>query len=151
MKRFFFLLVIFLAGCASKPVNFQYYHPEITPDPIVLLARVKEIEKENFDNIKLVTLAKNKLSSHHLVIIRNEEPLHYHAKHDGYAMVLRGEGEFLLGDRKFSLKPGSSVFIPRTVHHKAIRRGKEPIAAFVIFTPPYDGKDSIPVNLEAIK
>ena len=137
-------LVGLLTGCA--PNRYLYYHPQVTKEgPVSLLEQVKQIEKQNFDNIKMVTIAKNKLSTHHLVVIKKEEPLHIHAAHDGWAICLKGEGEFILGDKRFLIHPGSSVYIPRGVPHKAIRRGREPIAAFVIFTPPYNGKDTLPV------
>ena len=142
----FFVLLGLLAGCVSRTNPVLYYHPEFTKqDPISLLEKVREIERQDFDNIHLETLAQNRLSSHHLVIIRKGEALHYHAEHDGWAIVLKGKGEFLLGERKFEIHPGSTVYIPRGVRHKAARQGKDAIAAFVIFTPPYDGKDTIPV------
>ena len=159
MSRFLlqFSFVLFLSGTASGCVarsSYVYYHPEVTHEgPVFLLEKVKEIEKQNFDNVKLETIAKNELSTHHLVIIKKEEPLHIHAAHDGWAICLKGKGEFVIGDKKFPIHPGSSVFIPRGVPHKAIRRGREPIAAFVIFTPPYDGLDTVLVekNLSRIK
>ena len=133
------------SGCAGS--RYVYYHPEITKEaPISLVEKAKEIEKQSFDNVKLETIARNKLSTHHIVIVKKEEPLHIHASHDGWAICLKGKGEFVIGDKKFAIHPGSSVYIPRGVPHKAIRRGREPIAAFVIFTPPYDGKDTVLVG-----
>lgn len=135
-----------IAGCASKGLP-HYYHPEFTKqDPLSLLEKAEEIEKKDFDNIQLETIAQNELSSHHLVVIKKEEPLHYHATHSGWAVVLKGKGEFVLGDRSLQIRPGFSVYIPQGVRHKAARRGKEALAAFVIFTPPYDGKDTVPVE-----
>lgn len=146
MKSLKILCIFLLTGCARSSAQPLYYHPDFTKDPVSLLEKVKEIEKQDFDNIRLETIAKNKLSTHHVVVIRKSEPLHYHAKHDGWAMVLKGRGEFLLGERRFRIRPGSSFYIPRKIPHQAIRSGKEPLAAFVIFTPPYDGKDSVPVK-----
>ena len=143
----FFLFALLSAGCASSKNPLSYYHPEFTrQDPVSLLAKAEEVEKQDFENVKLETLAQNELSSHHLVVIKRAEPLHYHAAHDGWAVVLKGEGQFILGDRTFEIHPGSSVYIPRGIRHRAIRRGKDAIAAFVIFTPPYDGKDTVPVE-----
>ncbi len=147
MRRVALLLVALLTGCASQTEPPSYYHPEFTRENAVsLLEKVGEMEKQDFDNVRLETLARNKLSSHHLVVVRKAEPLHYHARHDGWAVVLKGSGTFLLGDRMFEIHPGSSFYIPRGVHHRAIREGKEALAAFVIFTPPFDGKDTIPVE-----
>lgn len=142
-----FLLFLLFTSCARAGSRPLYYHPEFTKkDPVSLIERVQEIEREDFDNIRLETIAKNKLSTHHLVVIRDAEPLHYHAKHDGWAMVLKGKGEFILGEKRFQIHPGAGFYIPRKVPHQAIRRGREPLAAFVIFTPPYDGKDTVPVH-----
>lgn len=139
--------VCLLAGCLSARHGPSYFHPEFTKqDPVSLLERVEEIENQDFDNLHLETIAENNLSSHHLVVVRKEEPLHYHASHDAWAFVLKGEGDFLLGEKTLALHPGSSVYIPRGIRHKATARGVESLAAFVIFTPPYDGKDTIPVE-----
>ena len=139
------LLGAAVSGCTKS--RYLYYHPDITKEgQISLLEKAAEIEKEKFDNIKVETVAKNELSTHHIVIVKKEEPLHYHATHDGWAICLKGEGEFVIGDKRFPIHPGSSVSIPRGIPHKAIRRGKEPVVAFVIFTPPYDGKDTVPVG-----
>ena len=83
------------AGCAAHAPT--YYHPEFTKqDPVSLLEKVKEIESQDFDNIRLETMAVNELSSHHLVVVKKAEPLHYHATHDAWAMVLKGKGDFSL-------------------------------------------------------
>ena len=134
-----------ITGCART--DYLYYHPDSTREnPVSLLEKAKEIEKENFDNVKMETIAANPLSTHHIVIVKKEEPLHTHAAHDAWAICLKGDGELVLGFKKLAIHPGSSVYIPRGVPHKAIRRGKTPIAAFVIFTPPYDGKDTVLVQ-----
>lgn len=136
-----------LAGCAASRQNFSYYHPNAkTPFIASLLEKVSVVEKEDFENLRMETLATNPLSSHHLVVIRREEPLHYHAAHDGWALVLKGEADFLLGESGMKLSPGSSVYLPRGIKHKAVRTGGEPVAALVIFTPAYDGKDVVPVE-----
>ncbi len=150
LKAGLLLAACLLAGCVSAALRPFYYHPEFTKqDPLPLLEKMKEIEKQDFDNIRLETIAENDLSSHHLVVIRKAEPLHYHATHDAWALVLKGKGDFLLGEKgekALALRPGSSVYIPRGMRHKATRRGKTSLAAFVIFTPPYDGKDIVPVE-----
>lgn len=139
-------LSVFLAGC-SAPKQFSYHNPQINPPQIAsLLEKVKEIEKQDFKNVRIETIAENELSSHHLVVIREKEPLHYHANHDGWALVLKGEADFLLGKTSRLLRRGDMVYIPRGVPHQATRRGREALAAFVIFTPPFDGKDTIPVE-----
>lgn len=150
MKRFTYQsLILILALCASACApksQYLYFHPSVTPEsPESLLDKIAEIEKEDFDNIKTVLLAQNKLSSHHLVVIKKAEPFHSHPQSDLWAMALKGEGEFVSGDKRFKVHPGSNIYVPRGVPHKALATGKGPIAALVIFTPPYEGKDTAPV------
>ena len=141
------VLCLFIAGCATKPLSISYYHPGLGEKKVSsLLDKVSQIEAQDFENIKLETLATDKFSSHHLVVIRKMEPYHYHATHDVWALILQGEGEFILGEKRFKIFPGASFFVPRSVRHQATSQGKVPLAAFAIFTPPFDGKDTIPVE-----
>jgi len=131
-------------GCASQKQDFPYYHPAVNSErPVSLLSRVLEIERMEFENIHLETVAQDRLSSQHLVVIRKEEPRHYHAEHDLWVTVLKGEGEFWLEGTRFPIHPGSSIFIPRGGRHRATNEGKTSLAAFVIATPPYDGRDTV--------
>lgn len=44
-------------------------------------------------------------------------PLHVHPNQDEVFQVHEGEYVFLVGEDKFSLKPGESIFLPRKVPH----------------------------------
>ncbi|GAB3643593.1 cupin domain-containing protein [Spirosoma arcticum] len=44
-------------------------------------------------------------------------PLHVHHKLDEFFCVLEGEFLFQVGDEKTRLKPGDTMFVPRTVNH----------------------------------
>ena len=142
-----FIFCAFLAGCATKPSAISYYHPALGEKEVSsLLDKVSQVEAQDFENIKIETLATDEFSSHHLVVIRKMEPYHYHATHDVWALVLKGTGELILGKQAFKIRPGASFFIPAGVRHQATHQGKEPLAAFAIFTPAFDGKDTIPVE-----
>jgi len=41
---------------------------------------------------------------------------------------------------------GDIVHIPRGAPHYFVNTAAEPTVAFVIFSPPFDGKDNIPVR-----
>jgi mannose-6-phosphate isomerase-like protein (cupin superfamily) len=47
----------------------------------------------------------------------NGPPLHVHQKLDEFFCVLEGEFAFQVGDEKTLLKPGDTMFVPRTVTH----------------------------------
>jgi uncharacterized cupin superfamily protein len=51
----------------------------------------------------------------------------FHLQH-----VLSGEGEYLVGDKKYSLRPGSTVFAPPGIPHGVRNTGKESLVMFSI-------------------
>lgn len=140
---------LFLSSCASpEKSEITYYHPQTGQEtPASLMDRVTELEKGNFENVRFETLAENAFSSHHLVIIKKEEALHYHERHDLWVLVLKGKGELVLREKSFDLYPGATFFIPQGMWHAAKRKGVEPLAALVISTPPYDRGDNVQVEV----
>jgi quercetin dioxygenase-like cupin family protein len=48
-------------------------------------------------------------------------PLHLHTSQDEWFFILEGEYLFQLGDQKFSMKPGDTIFLPRNVQHGFIQ------------------------------
>ena len=91
-------------------------------------------------------LGRTESSSVHVVQIRHREVLHTHQTHDLIAVVLRGHGTLRLGSRMFAMKEGSVVSIPRGTPHAFVNESDRPAAVFVVFTPPFDGKDTVPVQ-----
>lgn len=144
---FWGFLLILLAGCITKRAPLTYFHPQIGEEkPHDLLHQAAELEREDFENIRFKTIAQNTFSSHHLVIIKKEEPVHYHERHDLWFLVLKGKGNILLKEKTLKLYPGTSAFVPAGMWHRVKREGIEPLAALVIFTPPFEGEDNIRVS-----
>lgn len=83
-------------------------------------------------------------------------PLHYHAEHEETVVILQGEGENLIADKPgadqkpkaYAARPGSILFAPRGFVHGFRKTGQGPAAALSIFSPPFDGKDRVPVKQE---
>jgi quercetin dioxygenase-like cupin family protein len=48
-------------------------------------------------------------------------PLHIHLMQDEWFFVLEGEYIFQLGNEKFPMKPGDTIFLPRNVQHGFIQ------------------------------
>lgn len=61
---------------------------------------------------------------------------HTHHEHDETVYVLKGEGEFRLGNKIYPFKPGDVVFIPADTVHTPITDGY--IAALSIYSPHFD-------------
>lgn len=106
------------------------------------------IEKEQLswsDGIGRKELYRTQDLSFHLVRIDTGEKPHIHQKHDLFVIILKGKGIFFVGDKKYDMKKGDSVFVPKGTPHYFLAQGGS-VYAIVIFNPPFDGKDSIEVQ-----
>ena len=65
----------------------------------------------------------------------NGPPLHVHQTMDEFFCVLAGEFMFQVGDETARLKPGDTVFIPRTVSHAFDCVSNEPGKLLVTIQP----------------
>ena len=91
-------------------------------------------------------LSRSESSSSHIVQIRKAEALHTHEHHDLIAIVQKGHGILRMASRELRLGPGSVVMIPRGTPHSFVNESPEPAVAFVVFSPPFDGEDTVPVS-----
>lgn len=82
--------------------------------------------------------------SAHLLQFRTGEQRHVHRLHDLTIVVHRGRGEVYIDDIRRMARAGDVFHIPRGVPHSIRNAGDEPLISVNIFTPPYDGHDSIP-------
>jgi len=119
-------------------------------DPIIeeVSQRVKEIE--------VVKLNETENLTQLLVFIRTAEPPHYHAEHDLTFILIKGHGELYLDGKRERLSEGDVAFIPKgKVHFYTNTSGKvhfytnTSVVSVLLanFSPRYDGKDSIKVQL----
>ena len=53
-------------------------------------------------------------------------PRHFHYEQDEWFYAIEGEFDFEVGDEKFRLRPGDSLFAPRMIPHVWAYRGNEP-------------------------
>lgn len=135
-----------LAGCATSRLEWITFPDEATGKGVSLDAWLTQHPLAPGQEIAFHEIARTEGSSTHLVQIRTEEKLHAHQKHDLVAIVLKGNGTLTLGDRHLYLKAGGVVTIPRGVPHAFQNRSKAPAVAYVVFTPAFDGADTVPVQ-----
>jgi mannose-6-phosphate isomerase-like protein (cupin superfamily) len=98
------------------------------------------------DNIKITTLGQGREVSHHIVQIRDRERPHLHQRHDGTVFMFKGSGYLIMDKVRIDLSASDVVYIPRGTVHYFVNTGSEPAVAFVVFAPPFDGKDTVPVD-----
>jgi mannose-6-phosphate isomerase-like protein (cupin superfamily) len=136
-----------LLGCTPglSPYVFLQYGKELRP--LDLAKVVAENPLGPNENIKLTTLGQGQAASHHVVQIRERESPHIHKAHDATVIVVRGRGYLVMDSRRINLTAGDITYIPRGAPHYYVNTDLEPTVAFVIFAPPFDGKDNVPVKM----
>ena len=95
---------------------------------------------------RVVEVARDAHTSHHLVWIRDREVPHRHDRHDLVVVMLRGHGSMWLGDEERAVGEGSILYVPRGTPHAFRNRAGEPAAAYAVYFPPFDGQDRQPVD-----
>ncbi len=132
-------------------------HPNTNNESQATKTNPKIFIGEEFLNVSALTpqfgpdrIARKKLfstetQSFHIVWIKDGEKPHIHKKHDLTVFLVSGEGTFYIGNKKFSMKAGDSAFVPKGTPHHFVNEADLSIA-LVIFTPPFDGEDNIPVG-----
>ena len=94
-----------------------------------------------YENIHAIKIASDSLSTSFVIFIKKEVKLHKHNTHTENILVLEGEGEMRLGVKKFNIKKGDHVFIPKGTPHSVKVKSKKAMKVLSIQSPNFDGKD----------
>lgn len=147
------LLGLLFIGCTGPNVRDKLWFPQtITPNLIDAALRERPVAPDQ--NLRPETLTMTDEFSLHLLQFRTGEARHIHKAHDLTFVCYRGEGELFVfdeksrGDIRYVSRPGQVCHIPRGTPHFVRNTGPEPLVAVLVFTPPYDLKDSVPAPLE---
>lgn len=99
----------------------------------------------NYENIYVRALYTDSANASSFVIfIRNEVKAHKHEAHAEHVVVLAGMGMMTLGDKKFKIKKGDVIFIPKGTFHSVMSTSKkEALKVLSIQAPYFDGKDRV--------
>jgi quercetin dioxygenase-like cupin family protein len=94
----------------------------------------------------IVDLDRTEAASFHLVQVQTQEPYHLHRAHDATAILLEGRGMLKVGKDHIKMKAGDVVSIPRQLVHYYRNDADTPSVFYVIFTPPFEGKDRVVIE-----
>ena len=109
--------------------------------PLAALAdRVKLAPGEDF---RVIELARDAETSHHLVAIRGAEIPHRHDRHDLLVVMLRGHGHMRVGAEQRPVGEGSILYVPRGAVHAFRNDSPEPAVAYAVYVPAFDGRDRV--------
>ena len=142
------LAAAFCAGCsattAANPTFALRYDKSLESADLASLMR-----RAPAGPVGIVDLGHTAWVSEHVAVVREAEQPHYHRFHDLTVVVLRGEGVMDIEGKRFLVKPGDVVHINRGVRHYFRNTGKEEAASFVVFSPPFDGRDTVTAEVPA--
>jgi quercetin dioxygenase-like cupin family protein len=136
-------VVLLVSACSPAPQIALQYGTEFKQTEIEKVLAENPLAPN--ENIKMTTLGQGQGVSHHVVQVRDREKPHIHKIHDGTVVMVKGRGYLMLENRRIDLSAGDIVFIPRGAVHYFVNTAGEPAVAFVVFSPPFDGKDTLPV------
>ena len=128
MKKFFFLLFC-TATLFCKAQTSQSLDTIKAPDV--------------YDNIFVRKLYSDSLASSFVIFIKNEVKAHKHVSHSEHVYILDGEGEMTVADKKFKIKKGDMVFIPKGTIHSLKVMSSSPVKVLSVQAPMFDGKDRV--------
>ena len=86
------------------------------------------------------------LSSVHLVQVRGEIRAQSHLHHKQTVYLVRGAGRLTLGNQKYKVAAGEVITIPPGTPYSFYSMGKIPTVVISIFSPGFDGKDTVYEN-----
>ena len=130
-------VVVVAAGCARHVPRVPF-----VDDADAFLATHRLAAGEN---IRADEIGRTEGASFHLVQVRDRERPHRHALHDLTVVVLRGHGTLVRSAERVALRRGDVAAIPRGTAHWFANEARAPAVALVIFVPPLDAPDVVPV------
>ncbi|MFH1005406.1 MAG: cupin domain-containing protein [Bacteroidota bacterium] len=106
-----------------------------------------------YENIYLRKLYSDSLVSSFIIFIKKEVEAHKHITHTEHVYILDGEGEMTMSDintdgadKKFTVKKGDIIFIPKCTVHSLKVFSQTPLKVLSVQSPMFDGKDRIIVE-----
>jgi len=133
-----------LLACTPAPRMFLQYGAELKRSDLEKVLAEQPLDAT--ENIKVTTLGRGKDVSHHVVQVRDREKPHLHQAHDGTVCMVKGQGYLMMDKTRIELAAGDVVYISRGVPHYFVNTATRPSVAFVVFAPPFDGKDIVPTS-----
>jgi quercetin dioxygenase-like cupin family protein len=139
------LLAACLASCAADPAHDVLRRETQVLEPAMLLRILRQAPVAADEDLRAEPLVESEEFSAYLLQFRTGEPRHIHCGHDQTFIVYRGQGEIYIDDQRRVCRPGDVFHIPRGTPHYCVNTASEPLVVVNLFTPPFDGKDRIPL------
>jgi mannose-6-phosphate isomerase-like protein (cupin superfamily) len=135
------VLLVAVFGCVARPPVVS-----LPPGVLDLDAFLASHPLPPDGDIRADQIGRSDGASYHLVQVHGSERPHRHATHDLVVHVLRGHGVLTRSGRRVTLAAGDSAVVPRAESHWFASDPGETAVALVVFAPPLDAPDSVPVD-----
>ena len=135
------LLATLLTACAPHAVRVA------TPQgPIDLDQFLASHQLADEGGIRADQIGRTDAASYHVVQVLGSEKPHRHESHDLVVFVLRGHGVLTRPAGRAPLQQGDAAVVPRGEPHWFASEGAFPAVSLVVFAPPLDAPDAVPVE-----
>jgi quercetin dioxygenase-like cupin family protein len=132
------VLVVLLGACAARPPRLPFVG---SLDGFLAAHPLAEGQGIRADEI-----GRTPSASYHVVQVRGAETPHRHLTHDLTVFVLRGRGTMTRGTERVVLVAGDAAAVARGEPHWFANGGRGAAVALVVFVPPLDAPDTVPVD-----
>lgn len=125
------LIVLFfsLEASAQEIIQFENVQPD-----------------DDYENVLSKKIFSDERASTFIIWVKKSVALHYHAQHTEQVYILEGEGDMLLGNKVYHLKPGDYILIPQGMAHSVVVTSDYPMKVLSIQAPEFDGTDRVFIN-----
>ena len=96
-----------------------------------------------YENIYSRQVYSDSLETVFVIYIKKQVKLHKHITHTEIVVILEGEGEMTVGDKKFKVKKDDIISIPKGTPHSLVVTSATPVKVLSIQSPFFDGKDRV--------
>jgi len=113
----------------------------VQPDTVT--EEVSWVEAELKSDIAIRKLRETQDASFQIVRLNTAEKPHVHQRHDLTVFVMRGKAMMHLDGKDIAVAAGDVIDIPRGVPHWVENRSRSASEVYAVFTPAFDGKDTV--------
>lgn len=117
--------------------------------PGQVTSSVEWVEAETKSDIAIRKLRETPEASFQIVRLNTAEKPHVHQRHDLTVFILRGRALMHLDNKEIPVRAGDVIDIPRGIPHWVENKSKAPSEVYAIFTPAFDGKDTVFIDTSA--
>ncbi|MCB0381134.1 MAG: cupin domain-containing protein [Flavobacteriales bacterium] len=105
---------------------------------------VKNLNPDHeYENVLTKTLYSDSKSTYFIIWIKKDVKSHKHEKHTESIIVIAGEADMILGNKKMKIKEGDYFVIPENTFHSVKVTSKIPLKVISVQTPEFLGNDRI--------